>query len=161
MPQLQPGDFAPQLIWLAITFVCLFFAMSQLALPRVARVIGERKTRISKDIDEARESQKLAEEEMTRYEAEIASAKAKAQSALRTSREKLDAELAKQRSLVDRDLASKTAEGEENIRGFMERSASQLEAMTGEVVSDIVRQLAGVEVSDEEVHAALRQSLKE
>jgi F-type H+-transporting ATPase subunit b len=161
MPQLQPDDFAPQLIWLAIIFASLFFILSRQALPKIEKVLGERKSRISGDLEGARDAQRQSETAMERYEAEIAAARAKGQGAVRAAREKLDAELSEKRGVLDRQLAARAAETEKRIGGILEQASGEMEAMTSGVVSDIVKKLAGVEASAEEVRAALRQLSKE
>jgi F-type H+-transporting ATPase subunit b len=161
MPQLQPDDFAPQLIWLVIIFACLFFILSRQALPRIEQALGERKSRISGDLESAREAQQQSEKAMESYEAEIAAAKAKGQGVMRAGREKLEAELNEERGALDRQLAARAAETEKRIHGMLERASGEMEAMTSSVVSDIVDKLAGVEPSEEEVRAALRQMSKE
>jgi F-type H+-transporting ATPase subunit b len=161
MPQLQPGDFAPQLVWLAITFALLYFLLSRVALPRIESVIGQRKSLIGGDLLKAREAQRQSEEEMTRYEAEIASAKAKAQASVRAAQEKLDAELATKRSALEEEAAAKIGQAEEKIHGLLERASAEMETITSDVVNDIVKELAGVEVTEGEVRAALRQGAKE
>jgi F-type H+-transporting ATPase subunit b len=161
MPQLQPADFAPQLIWLAIIFASLFFIMSRRTLPRIEKVLGERKTRISGDLESARDAQRQSEMAMERYEAEIASARAKGQGVVRAAREKLGAELSEKRGALDQQLAVKAAATEKRIHGILEQASGEIEAMTSGVVSDIVKKLAGVEASEEEVRAALRQMSKE
>jgi F-type H+-transporting ATPase subunit b len=161
MPQLQPDDFAPQLIWLAIIFATLFFIMSRQALPQIGKVLDERKSRISGDLESARDAQRQSEIAMERYEAEIAAAKAKGQAAARAGREKLDAELSEKRGALDRQLAARSAETGKRIHGILEQASGEMEAMTSGVVRDIVKKLAGVEASDEEVRAALRQMSKE
>jgi F-type H+-transporting ATPase subunit b len=160
MPQLQPGDFAPQLIWLAIIFTLFYLALSYLALPRIEQVITGRKTKIEGDLHGAREAQTLADREAQRYEAEIAAAKAKGQGNIRTAREKLDAEIAGKRETLDRQLLAKAAETEKSVQQLLAKASGQMEAMTAGVVSDIVKEFAGVDASDGEVRAALRQGVK-
>ena len=63
--------------------------------------------------------------------------------------------------MLDGQLAEKTAETEKRVQALLERASGEMEAMTAGVVSDIVKELAGVEVSDKEVQAALRQRSKE
>ena len=161
MPQLQPGDFAPQLIWLAIIFTLFYLALSRLALPRIERVLKDRKAKVGGDIQAARDAQHLADKEAERYEGDISAAKAKGHGMIRASREKLDAELNNKRKELDHQLAEKNAETEKLVKGLLERASGELEAMTAGVVGDIVKELAGVEVSEKEVQAALRQRLKE
>ncbi len=161
MPQLQPGDFAPQLIWLAIIFTLFYFALSQLALPRIERVLKDRKTKIGGDLQAARDAQHNADKEAERYEAEIAAAKTKSHSVVRASRDKLNGELGEKRKDLDAQLAQKTAETEKRVQGLLQRAFGEMDAMTTGAVSDIVKALAGIEVSDSEVQAALRQRSKE
>jgi F-type H+-transporting ATPase subunit b len=161
MPQLVPTDFAPQLIWLAIIFTLFYFVLSQLALPRIERVLKDRKAKIGGDLQAARDAQHNADKEAERYEAELTAAKAKGHGTIRASREKLDVELNEKRGVLDGQLAEKTAETEKRVQGLLERASGEMEAMTAGVVSDIVKELAGIEVSDNEVQAALRQRSKE
>jgi len=135
--------------------------MSRQALPRIERVLGERKARISGDLESARDAQQQSEMAMQRYEAEIAGAKAKGQGVIRVGREKLESELNGKRGALDKQLAARAAETEKRIHGIIERASGEMEAMTSGVVSDIVKKLAGVEASEEEVRAALRQVSKE
>ena len=47
MPQFDPSVWPPQLIWMVITFVALYFLMSRVALPRITDVLEEREFKIN------------------------------------------------------------------------------------------------------------------
>ena len=149
------------MIWLAIIFTLFYLALSQLALPRIERVLKDRKTKIGGDLQAARDAQHNADKEAERYEAEIAAAKAKGHGTIRASREKLDGSSVKSAKISTAQLAEKTAETEKRVQGLLERAFGEMDAMTAGAVSDIVKALAGIEVSDSEVQAALRQRSKE
>jgi len=160
-PALNIDWYIPQLIWLAIIFTLFYLALSYLVLPRIETVLKDRKGKLDGDVQAARDAQRDADKEAERYEAEIATAKAKGHGSIRASREKLDAELNEKRGSLDAQLAAKTADAEKRVQGLIQRASGEIEAMTAGVVNDIVKELAGIDVSDEEVHAALRQRSKE
>ncbi len=161
MPQLQPDIFAPQLFWLAIIFALFYLALSRLALPGIERVLAARKAKIEGDLKGAREAQQRADAESERYEAGIAAAKAKGQVKIRSQRESLEAGLAQKREALERELSAKAAETEKSVQKLLEQASGQMEAMTAGVVSDIVKEFAGLEVSEGEVREVLRQGSKE
>jgi F-type H+-transporting ATPase subunit b len=161
MPQLQIEDFAPQLIWLAIIFTAFYFALSNLALPRIQEALDKRKAKIEGDIDSARKAQARADAEAERYEAGITAAKSKGQAAIRAHREKLEAELGQKREVFDRELAAKAADTDKSVQKLLGQASGQMEAMTAGAVGDIVKEFAGIEVNEGDVRAALRQGSKE
>jgi F-type H+-transporting ATPase subunit b len=161
MPQLLPGDFAPQLIWLAIMFTLFYLALANLALPRIRHVLASRKAKIEGDLDSARAAQQRADLEAERYEAGIAAAKTKGQAAIRVQREQLAVELAQKREALDSQLSAKAAETDKSVQKLLERASGDMEAMTAGAVSDIMKEFAGLEVSEGEVRTALRQGSKE
>jgi len=161
MPQLQPHDFAPQLFWLAVIFTLFYLALAYRVIPRIEHVIGARKAKIEGDLKGAREAQQLADRAAANYDAEVAAAKAKGQASIRAHRGKLETELGAKREEFERQLMEKAAATEKAVQGLIERAAGEMEAMTKDAVAGIVKELADVEVSDDEVRAALRQHVKE
>ncbi len=53
------SSFASQLLWLAITFGIFYYLMSKVVIPRISGILGVRRDRITRDLDEA---QRLKEE---------------------------------------------------------------------------------------------------
>ncbi len=53
MPQLDTATFAPQLVWLAITFIGLYLILARAVLPRIASVLEERQERIDVNLEKA------------------------------------------------------------------------------------------------------------
>ena len=68
----------PQLVWLAITFLALYFVLSRFTLPRIASVIDERKNRVERDIAEAERLNAETQNAIAEYEEKLASARRKA-----------------------------------------------------------------------------------
>lgn len=155
MPQLEVGDFAPQLVWLAIAFVTLYLLMARVALPRIATVIEGRRDRIANDLDTAARLRQETDEVIAAYEQQLAEAREKAQRITGEARDKLKSELEDERARVDAELGDKTAEAEKEIAGSRDSALAEINAVAGEAAGDIVEALIGKKPTAKEVDAAL------
>ncbi|MDP6688760.1 MAG: F0F1 ATP synthase subunit B', partial [Alphaproteobacteria bacterium] len=82
MPQFWMEDFAPQMVWLVISFIALYLLMARVALPRVANVLETRHGRIADDLDQAQQLKTQAETVIAEYEAALAEARSDAQATI-------------------------------------------------------------------------------
>ncbi len=81
MPQFDPTTFAPQLVWLGITFLALYLLMSKLIIPRVSGILAQREDRIDGNLQRAEALKEEAAQVLAAYQKAIADARAQAQAA--------------------------------------------------------------------------------
>jgi F-type H+-transporting ATPase subunit b len=155
MPQLNPLDWAPQLIWLAITFSVLYLLMKYVALPRIGSVIDARQARIAGDIDAADKLRRETQEAIAAYEQALAEAKARAHAIAQEGRAKLNAEVSAERGKLDKELAAKQAQAEASIEAAKQAALKEVNNVAAETAAEIVQRLIGVAPSKSEVASAL------
>jgi len=161
MPQLNPLDWAPQLIWLVITFSILYVLMKQVALPKIGSVIEMRHARIARDLETADKLRRETQEALAAYEQALAEAKARAHGIAQDARNKLKDEFAAERTALERDLAAKSAEAEASIHQAKASALKEVNAVASEIAAEIVRRLIGIAPSQSEVTAAVAAVRKE
>jgi F-type H+-transporting ATPase subunit b len=155
MPQLNPLDWAPQLIWLAITFSVLYLLMKYVALPRIGSVIDARAARIAGDIDAADKLRRETQEAIAAYEQALAEAKARAHAIAQEGRAKLNAEISAEREKLEKELARKQAQAEASIDSAKQAALKEVNAVAADTAAEIVQRLIGVAPSKSEVASAL------
>ena len=155
MPQLNPLDWAPQIIWLVITFSILYVLMKRVALPRIGSVIEARHARIAGDIEAADKLRRETQEAIAAYEQALAEAKARAHGIAQEANNKLKCEMAAERAALDRDLAARSAEAEKRIHQAKTAALKDVNQVVSETAAEIVRSLIGVAPSKPEVSAAV------
>jgi F-type H+-transporting ATPase subunit b len=160
MPQLNPLDWAPQLIWLLLTFGILYLLMVYVALPRIGSVIEARAAHIAKDLTTADKLRRKTEEAIAAYEQALAEAKQKAHAIVEEGRAKLKAETASERAKLERELAKKSEEAEARINEAKTSAMKEVNAVAADVAADIVRQLIGVAPSKTELTEAVAAARK-
>jgi F-type H+-transporting ATPase subunit b len=161
MPQLNPLDWAPQLIWLVITFGILYVLMKRVALPKIGSVIEMRQARIAGDLETADKLRRETQEAIATYEQALAEAKARAHSIAQDASNKLKEEIAAERAALERDLAARSAEAEKRIHQAKTSALKDVNAVASETAAEIVRQLIGIAPSQPEVSAAVAAARKE
>jgi len=158
LPQLNPADFSPQLVWLALTFVALYFILSRVALPRIGEVIEERKDRVQRDLDAAERFKADTDAALAAYEKALSDARQKASSMAKDVREKLTAETDQERAAVEKQLAAKLTEAEARISETKSKALQSVDEIAAETASAVVTKLLGEDVSPAEVKKVLQPS---
>lgn len=155
MPQLEINDFAPQLIWLAITFIALYILLARTALPKIANVIEERRDRISRDLDEAAHLKSDTDKAIASYEQALAEARQKAHTIVQEARTKLHDEIEREGQEVDKQIAGKVAAAEAVIDKSKSEALAHVNAVAQETTEAIVDALIGAKPSPKEISVAV------
>ena len=159
MPQLNINDFAPQLIWLAISFVLLYLIMSRLALPRVGQILEERSSRIAGDLATAAKLRGDTEKAIADYEQALADAKARAQAIARQARDEMTRDVERQRAEVDQTIAAQGADAEKRINLMKEAALSHVGEIATDTAEALVARLLGKTVARSELQGAVNEAL--
>jgi F-type H+-transporting ATPase subunit b len=154
-PPLDTGTFVPQLVWLALTFGLLYVLLKRVALPRVSEVIEERSERVKRDLGQAEKLKAETEAALSAYEAALGEARTKSNAIAKTMRDKLTADVDKERAKVEAQIAAKLGEAERRIADTKAKALANVGDIAGEVAGAIIARLIGKEVSKEEVAKAL------
>ncbi len=161
MPQLNPDSFLPQLFWLAITFVTLYFVMARISLPRVSRIREQRANRIRGDLEEAGAMKAQADSARAAYEAALADAKTKAQALGLATREAMKADADARRKAVNDKIAADAERAAAAIETAKQQALLEVRDIAAEAARDIVAKVAGLKLDETTVRAAVDAELKQ
>ncbi len=159
MPQLDISTWPPQLFWLAVTFLALYFVISRVAIPRTGGVIALRKSTIDGDLASAQRLKVETENAVKSYEAALADAKAKANAIATENRNKLNAEIEAERAKLDAALGAKIATAEKKVAASRDQALKEVAQMAADIAGQIVQQLTGAKVTKAAAAAAVPKNL--
>ena len=159
MPQLELQDFAPQLIWLVISFVTLYLIMARVALPRIADVLEERRDRIASDLDKAEQLKQKTDEAIAAYEQSLAEARTHAHTIAQETRDKLSGEVDAEKSQVEKQIAEKTSIAEARIAKAKADALTHVNEVAADVAESVVKQLIGAKLTKTELNQAVSKAL--
>jgi F-type H+-transporting ATPase subunit b len=144
-PPFDSTKFASQLFWLAVTFGALYYALSKIAIPRVAEILETRSAKITSDLAAANAAKKAADDAGAHYDKSLADAKASAQKNVQDLRDKLHAETEAKRKALEADLNAKLTAAEEQISAMKTQAMTNVSSIAADAASAIVRQVTGRE----------------
>jgi len=158
MPQLDFADYAPQLVWLVITFVAMYLLMARVALPRIATVIEERRDRIANDLAQAEQLRRETDQAIAAYEKALADAKARANAIAQETRDRLNEELAEERQKKEAEINERLESAEQQIARTKEEALSHVEEIARDTTAALVQQLLGEQVSQQTLDDAVSRA---
>ena len=160
MPQFDLAVWPPQLIWMAITFVALYFLMSRVALPSITDVLEEREFKINDALRKAEGLKQDAEDAAASYERVMAEARGKAQAEVRAVRESADGEAAERHAELNAKLSEDVAQAEAGIADARDAAAGSVRDMAIEAAASATERLIGQKVDAKSVGAAVEAVMK-
>jgi F-type H+-transporting ATPase subunit b len=155
MPQLAFSDYAPQVVWLVITFVALYLVLSTLVLPSIARTLGARDSRLQGDIARAEKLKAEAEATLSAYRKAIDEARATAQAEIKQAAEAMAAEAARREGELAAAFAEKAKAAEAGIAEAKTKALAELKGVAGEAARDLVTRLVGAAPAAHDVAEAI------
>ncbi|HUZ66526.1 MAG TPA: F0F1 ATP synthase subunit B' [Beijerinckiaceae bacterium] len=161
MPQLDVSTFAPQLVWLAITFTALYVLMKRIGLPAAGAMIAQRSGRIGSDLDTAERLKAEAEAIIAAYELALAEARRLAQETLRQAVDKLNAEAAERQRETRQAMQEETAAAERRIAAARTTALADLRGVSIELARVAAHKLTGVDIAAKDADMAVDAILLE
>jgi F-type H+-transporting ATPase subunit b len=159
-PPFDSSTFASQLLWLAITFVALYFLLARFAIPRIGGILSDRAGRIAGDIEKAQAAKANSEAAVAAYEKALATARGNANTIAEAARGAAKEAADKERHGIEANLATKLAAAESNIAGIKQRALSEVGAIAAEATAAIVKALIDADAPKADVDAAVADAMK-
>jgi F-type H+-transporting ATPase subunit b len=142
----QPEDLYPhleELIIGALAFAILFFFMWKWVLPRVNRLLEERRVRIQGELEKAEQSRREAEQLVARYEERLKEARGEANRIVEEARKTADS--------MRKDLVAKAedesrqivARAQQEIQAERDRTFEELRGQVGELSIEVASRVIG------------------
>ncbi len=155
-PPFKTESFPSQIFWLVVCFAALFIVLWRVAGPRIAGVIGARKSQIEGDIAAAEKHRAEAEAALEAYETALAQARAKAHAEAEENRKRIEAEVEKAKSAADAEAREAAAKAEAGIAAARAQAAIHVTKAAQDAAAEIVNRLIGDTVTPEEAEAAVK-----
>jgi len=142
-PPFDPANFAPLLIWLAISFALLYFLMAKIALPRVHDILQTRQAKINEDLKNANQMRAEAKEAGAAHDKMLAEARAKAQALAQETHARLHGETEAKRHALEAELSAKLVAAEAQIADTKTKAMGNVQTIAQEAAAAIVQHLTG------------------
>ena len=160
MPQLNPNDMLPQLVWLAILFAVLYLLMSGMAVPRIAATLKARDDKVSGDLAAAEKANEEARAMIEDYHQRLSKARESARG-LTHAREDADAAAATARlTELSERIGGQIAEAEKRIGEQRANALTGLEQMAGDVAQSVYAKLVGQPADAGALNAKVTAAMK-
>ena len=154
-PPFDSSSFASQLLWLAITFGIFYYLMAKVIIPRLSGILGTRRDRIARDLDEAQRLKEESDAALAAYEQELAEARKNAGNIAHEARDKAKAEADAKRGSAEAALNEKLAGAEKQIATIKAKALAEVDGIAADTATEIVRQLVGGSVTRAEIAKAV------
>lgn len=112
MPQLETSTYLSQFFWLITSFLCLWFFMAWVIVPKIEEVLEQRRRKIDDYVQKAEQINKQALISLNKYEKALEKAKKEAEQTFEQNKSALEKTVADRHAEIEQLLERKIADTE-------------------------------------------------
>ncbi len=159
-PQLDLSTYPSQVFWIVASFILLYALMSLVALPRVGRVIENRRAKKTGDLMRAKSAQEesVALDHSAKLVLDAAHENARAQ--LSAEEQALAAKIAAEEKKLADDTLRRVAQAEERIARARQEALNALSDIAADAAADMAHKVAGLHVAKADAKQAVAALLQ-
>ena len=160
MPQLNPDYWASQIFWVMLIFGTLYVILWKAILPKINENLENRKSQILTDLDEAQELKNQSEKKISEYNMILSKAKQDAKKILDETRKKINLDIKNKNNQFNLEIDKEIENAEKEIKTLKLSSIKDINKISIETSSEIVRKMVGTEVNASSVSAIVEDISK-
>ena len=160
MPQLNPDYWISQIFWVMLIFGILYVVLWKAILPKINENLENRKSQILTDLDEAQVLKNQSEKKISEYNMILSKAKQDAKKILDGTRKKINLDIENKNNQFNLEIDKEIENAEKEIKTLKLSSIKDINKISIETSSEIVRKMVGTEVNASSVSATVEDISK-
>ena len=160
MPQLNPDYWVSQIFWVMLIFGALYVILWKPILPKINENLENRKSQILNDLDDAQELKNQSEKKISEYNIILSKAKEDAKKILDETRKKINLDIENKNNQFNLEIEKEVENAEKEIKALKLSSIKDINKISIETSSEIVRKMVGTEVNASSVSAIVEDISK-
>jgi F-type H+-transporting ATPase subunit b len=158
MPQLSqlPLVAYSQFFWLLLVLGLIYFGIGRAMLPKILSTVERRDSRISDDLAAAQDARKAADEVEAAYRARMDESRAEALKLANEAKAASAHEAEQKVRAANSETSASIAAAEARIREAANAAVAEIDAVAADAARQMVKRLAGLEVTQERAAEAVK-----
>ena len=161
MPQLDPTYWASQAFWLILVFTILYISISRFYLPKIKDNLNNRENKIKEDLENANKLKEQAEIKLKEYELILKNAKKDVSKIHFESKNNLDKDIKFKKDKIEKEIENKVVKAQKEIKEFKKNSINSVKTISGNIASEIIKNITGDKLNESSIKAAVEDVSKE
>ena len=141
MPQMVIPDFMPQLVWLFIIFLILYFSMKYIALPRISEIISTRDMKVINNLNKAEEIRNKIDEANKQHQLAIKETNESIKVLVNEISQKSTAEAEQKIQECQKNINTKITQEKIKLTKEIESFNKNIEKISSEAAENIIKKI--------------------
>ena len=141
MPQMIIPDFMPQLVWLFIIFLILYFSMKYIALPRISAIISTRDMKVINNLNKAEEIRNKIDEANKQHQLAIKETNESIKVLVNEISQKSTAEAEQKIQECQKNINTKITQEKIKLTKEIESFNKNIEKISSEAAENIIKKI--------------------